>query len=90
MSPVQATKPKHPESAFPIASGHHTDIECETCHDQPGTMGKANTDCVQCHKRSKYDRKHTRITDYPAGAAPPSFCVNCHTRGTVRPVARAR
>jgi hypothetical protein len=85
-----AAKRKHPESAFPIASGHHADIECKECHSQPGAMGKGNTDCVQCHKRSKYDRKHARITDYPLGSAPVSFCVNCHTRGTVKPVARSR
>jgi len=84
------TKPKHPESAFPISRGNHVDIECETCHSQAGKMGKANTDCVQCHKRSKYDRKHQRITDYPTGVAPLNFCVDCHTKGSVKPVARKR
>lgn len=83
-------KPKHPERAFPISQGNHVDIDCETCHSQAGNTGKANTDCVQCHKRSKYDRKHRRITEYPTGVAPLNFCVDCHTKGTVKPVARSR
>ena len=47
-------------------------------------MGKGNTDCVQCHKRSRFDRKHQGVRDYPLGDAPANFCVECHTRGRIR------
>ncbi len=79
--PPQATR-QHPENRFPIASGSHADIECRTCHDQGGVMGKGNTDCVQCHARSRFDRRHDGVDGYPTGSAPPNFCVQCHTRGT--------
>lgn len=75
-------EPQHPEARFPIRSGNHADIECRTCHDQGGTMGRGNTDCVQCHARTRYDRIHRRVSDYPDGPASPHFCVGCHTRGT--------
>jgi hypothetical protein len=85
------TRPReHPESAFPIASGPHSDIACETCHDQPGRTGKANSDCVQCHKRSRFDAKHEGVSGYPGADAPLNFCVECHTRGRVRPIANSR
>lgn len=74
----------HPESQFPIATGPHSGIGCQTCHDQGGAMGKGNTDCVQCHKRSRFDPKHEGVRNYPAGDAPVNFCVACHTRGRVR------
>jgi hypothetical protein len=76
---------QHPESAFPIASGPHSDIACETCHDQPGRTGKGNSDCVQCHERSRFDPKHEGVSGYPTADAPLNFCVECHTRGRVRP-----
>jgi hypothetical protein len=79
---------EHPENAFPIASGPHAEIECKTCHDRGGRMGKGNTDCVQCHKRSRYDRIHSDVARYPTSDAPVNFCVQCHTRGRVRPIAR--
>ncbi len=73
--------PVHPENRFPIKSGAHEGIGCRTCHDQGGTMGKNDTDCVQCHKRAKYDDVHARVRDYPRGAAAPNFCLNCHATG---------
>ncbi len=75
-------EPQHPEARFPIRAGNHADIECRTCHDQGGAMGRDNTDCVQCHARSRYDRIHRRVRDYPDGVASAHFCVTCHTRGT--------
>ncbi len=74
---------RHPEARFPISSGSHTGIECRTCHDQGGAMGKDDTDCVQCHSRARFDRKHRNVEAYPQTDAPPNFCVRCHTAGTV-------
>lgn len=72
----------HPEDAFPIARGDHRGISCARCHSRPGPDGRGNTDCVQCHARTRYDRIHRRVSDYPDGPASPNFCVGCHTRGT--------
>ena len=77
-TPVQA----HPESAFPIKSGNHAGIDCQQCHSLGGTNSKANTSCVHCHARSKYDGIHARVRNYPQGAAAPNFCVDCHSHGT--------
>ncbi|MCB9618524.1 MAG: hypothetical protein H6724_03620 [Sandaracinus sp.] len=77
----------HPESAFPIRSGAHSRFTCFDCHDialGPSTGGM-NTDCIGCHTgehtRSRMDRKHDEVRDYPAGDAPPNFCLDCHPRG---------
>jgi hypothetical protein len=72
----------HPEERFPISSGNHADVTCAGCHSEPGATSKRNTSCVQCHSRARFDPKHRRVTAYPSADAPPSFCVDCHTRGT--------
>lgn len=77
-----ASEPAHPESRFPIARGDHANITCRRCHSRGGANGRANTDCVQCHPRSRFDDVHDRVGRYPTGAAAPNFCVTCHTRGT--------
>lgn len=74
----------HPENRFPISHGAHAGIRCRTCHDQGGTMGKDNTDCVQCHARAKFDRIHDGVRGYPEGPAPLNFCLRCHGSGRVR------
>ena len=79
----QAAQPWHPESRFPIKHGSHSDIDCRTCHDQGGALSKSNTDCVQCHTRARFDRKHRHVDAYPQGDAPANFCLKCHTDGTV-------
>lgn len=78
----------HPEADFPIARGKHRGIECTQCHDPalgPSTDGM-NTDCVGCHTgehaRSRTDRQHDEVRDYPTGPAPPNFCLDCHPDGT--------
>ncbi|MEI8259344.1 MAG: hypothetical protein WCJ30_27065, partial [Deltaproteobacteria bacterium] len=76
--------PGHPESAFPIRSGNHTGISCRQCHSGGGAMGRSNTNCVQCHPRSRYDDVHGGVGGYPQGSAAPNFCVNCHRHGTRR------
>ena len=73
---------KHPEGKFPIASGPHKVVECFECHDLSlGPMGAGNTDCVQCHTRSKTDGDHDEVRNYPKGAAPVNFCLDCHADG---------
>ncbi len=79
----RAAERLHPERRFPIKSGSHADIECRTCHSQGGAMSKADTDCVQCHARARFDRKHRNVGNYPQGDAPANFCVHCHTDGSV-------
>jgi hypothetical protein len=84
---IARAKRDHPENLFPIAGGAHSGIDCATCHDQPGATAKNNTDCVRCHKRARFDPKHSDVSAYPTGPAPVNFCVECHTRGRVHPVA---
>lgn len=72
----------HPESAFPIARGNHTHITCARCHRGSGPDSRDNTDCVQCHPRSRWDPVHDGVGRYPQGSAPANFCVSCHRHGT--------
>jgi hypothetical protein len=81
---AELTHEVHPERRFPIKSGAHEGIGCRTCHDQGGTMGKDDTDCVQCHARAKYDRIHDGVRNYPQGVAPLNFCLRCHASGRRR------
>jgi hypothetical protein len=84
-----ATGGNHPENAFPIESGPHSKYrnDCTSCHDPAfgSSVGGENADCVGCHDgdhtRAKMDGKHSGEPDYPSGAAPPNFCVDCHPDG---------
>lgn len=80
--PAPAESNEHPESRFPIARGDHAGISCQRCHRLPGPDGRDNTDCVQCHPRSRWDDVHAHVARYPQGSAAPNFCVLCHRRGT--------
>jgi hypothetical protein len=76
---------------FVIASGAHTGIACQGCHDlasgQPSAKG-ANTNCLQCHPddttlRAGHDGVTTATdTPYQYLAAVPNFCLQCHPAGT--------
>ena len=46
------------------------------------SLGRANTNGVQCHARSRFDGVHAGVRQYPQGAAAPNFCVRCLTRGS--------
>ncbi len=72
----------HPEDAFPVARGDHRGISCARCHSRPGPDDRGNTDCVQCHARSRWDPVHDGVRRYPTGSAAPNFCVDCHRHGT--------
>jgi predicted CXXCH cytochrome family protein len=79
----------HPENAFPIQDGPHSKYrtDCVSCHDPElgSSIGGENADCVGCHDdkhtREKMDPKHDEEPDYPQGAAPPNFCLDCHPDG---------
>jgi hypothetical protein len=75
----------HPETQFPIKSGAHSGIACADCHNASLGSAKDNPDCVGCHTgihaRSKLDAKHQGVRNYPTGAAPGNFCLNCHPDG---------
>jgi hypothetical protein len=79
----------HPENAFPIQDGPHSKYrtDCVSCHDPElgSSVGGENADCVGCHDgehtRAEMDPKHDEEPDYPLGAAPPNFCVDCHPDG---------
>lgn len=79
----------HREELFPIAGGPHAPFACEECHDPgledvPSAQGQ-NADCVGCHtgahSRRQMDDEHEDVADYPAGDAPPNFCLDCHPAG---------
>ena len=79
----------HPENAFPIESGPHQEYrnDCVSCHNPNlgSPVDGENADCVGCHDgdhtRAKMDEKHSEEPDYPSGAAPPNFCLDCHENG---------
>jgi hypothetical protein len=79
----------HPENAFPIANGPHSKYgdDCRSCHnpDLGSSVDGENADCVGCHdgehSRARMDAKHNEEGDYPTGAAPPNFCLDCHADG---------
>jgi hypothetical protein len=58
-----------------------------SCHnpDLGSPVDGENADCVGCHDgehtRGKMDPKHDEEPDYPQGAAPPNFCLDCHPNG---------
>jgi hypothetical protein len=84
-----ATGGAHPENAFPIQSGAHSRYrnDCVSCHNSAlgSPIDGANADCVGCHdgehRRTEMDAKHRKVANYPGGAAPPNFCLNCHPDG---------
>ena len=79
----------HPENAFPIQAEPHSAYrnDCVSCHDPElgSSVGGENADCVGCHDgdhtRAEMDPKHREEPDYPLGAAPPNFCLDCHADG---------
>lgn len=68
----------HPENAFPIENGAHSDYrdDCVSCHNPDFRSPEAgeNADCVGCrdgdHTRAKMDAKHCEENDYPRGRRP--------------------
>jgi hypothetical protein len=82
----------HPENAFPIQSGAHSPYrnDCVSCHNPElgSSVAGENTDCVGCHDgehtRARMDPKHNDVGGYPSGAAPPNFCLDCHSDGRNR------
>jgi hypothetical protein len=79
----------HPEPRFPIAASAHTNIKCLVCHDLdagPATAG-ANTNCIQCHPNTTYQRDSHVGALSPLGGAyayqdtVPNFCLSCHPAG---------
>ncbi len=77
----------HPDDRFRISGGAHEGYQCMDCHNPDlgsSAMG-ANCDCVGCHEgehtRANADRDHREVRDYPTGAAPPNFCLDCHPDG---------
>lgn len=76
----------HPQNRFSITGRHN--YPCGDCHDaQLGSNGAGNADCVGCHDQNRHSRanmdgKHSEVRNYPAGAAPPNFCLDCHPDGS--------
>jgi len=87
-----ATGGNHPEDAFPIENGDHSPYrdDCVSCHNPElgSPVDGENADCVGCHDgehtRASMDPKHRDEPDYPQGAAPPNFCLDCHADGRNR------
>jgi NAD-dependent SIR2 family protein deacetylase len=84
-----ATGGTHPENAFPIQADEHSVYrnDCASCHNVAlgSPVGGENADCVGCHDgqhtRANVDFKHDEVPFYPQGAAPPNFCLDCHSDG---------
>jgi hypothetical protein len=77
----------HPETAFPIRSGAHSQQQCGDCHvaARGSPVGGFNTSCTGCHTgehaRSKVDRQHVEVNGYVFSTTDPHFCLRCHPRG---------
>jgi hypothetical protein len=69
----------HP--AFPITSGDHAGVACQTCHTQP-TQPQVFT-CLTCHehRRSEMDDEHEDVRGYSYSSP---ACYNCHPDGRDR------
>ena len=86
---IPATGGNHPENEFAIENGVHSPYrdDCVSCHDPNlgSPVDGENADCVGCHNgehtRAEMDPKHDEEPDYPQGAAPPNFCLDCHPDG---------
>lgn len=80
------TAGRHPESAFPIASGPHR-MPCADCHrsELGASADGANTDCTGCHTgehaRNRVDAEHREVGSYQWSDTNPHFCLRCHPRG---------
>ena len=78
-----------PGERVPDQNGPHSPYrdDCVSCHnpDLGSPVDGENADCVGCHDgehtRALMDPKHREENDYPTGAAPPNFCLDCHADG---------
>ena len=68
------------ESFFPIATGPHSQADCNSCHGTFDTF-KMFT-CTTCHTQPQIDQAHQSVTGYASDG--PS-CVGCHPKGTGAP-----
>jgi len=66
---------------FPITSGKHTNIACNTCHTTAGNY--AAFSCILCHTHNKTetDGHHSGINGYSYTNA---ACYSCHPQGRVQ------
>ena len=77
----------HPESAFPIATGPHVDINCADCHVFKSGMGLNGIHAVcagPCHTQADMAPLHTGTAGagYMWDPVNHDFCMNCHPTGT--------
>lgn len=77
----------HLSSPFPIASGRHSGIACNRCHDTSVANNVwfcgRNANCIQCHSISGYAGEHRGVSGYPSAAnASPDTCYQCHASGS--------
>jgi hypothetical protein len=75
---------EHPVAAFPLGAPH--DYACLDCHDPFAGARRSDTDCVGCHDGAHGEvvamGRHARVPDYRFDPNDPSFCLDCHARGT--------
>lgn len=77
----------HDEEGFPIGAGHHSNIECLSCHNETlGTyVAGENTTCAQtCHTAVDSDPYHVNIGGYFTAQQTGrlNYCLSCHANGT--------
>ncbi|HSN26478.1 MAG TPA: hypothetical protein VLT45_09335 [Kofleriaceae bacterium] len=77
----------HPESAFPITTGPHMDIDCADCHvfkSSTGLNGYHAMCAGPCHTEADMDPLHTGSAGagYMWDPVNHDFCMTCHLTGT--------
>lgn len=69
--------PQRHAALFPITSGAHEGVACDSCHFSPDSF--APFSCIGCHEQAVEDAAHLGIVPgYEYGA---STCYACHPRG---------
>lgn len=73
----------HSNKFFPIETGKHADLACQSCHDNPADSSSIT--CLSCHAHSPEvaATRHEDITGFVYGTA---SCMNCHPKGAEAPI----
>ena len=74
-----ALTPLSHDVLFPIATGTHAGVECNTCHGDYDSFTHFNCTACHVHDRARIDPMHLgAVSGYSYG---PETCYGCHPRG---------
>ena len=75
--------PDHSAKFFPIETGKHAGLSCQSCHDNPADASSIT--CLSCHAHSPEvaATRHENITGFVYSTA---SCMRCHPAGAEGPI----